>query len=314
MSADSASVLAWREALGALEVRLGELFVRAEPRRQAGLYLEGLLSAAERKNGWQLAEQIGDARPWRTQRLLSHALWDQDAARDLCRDYVIEHLGAADGVLIVDETGFLKKGEHSVGVARQYSGTAGRIENAQIGVFLTYASGKGHALIDRELYLPEAWCDAPDKRAEAAIPDAVAFATKPALAGRMIGRALDAGLPCAWVLGDEIYGSDRRLRMDLERREQPFVRAIRSNEKLWAVLDKRLGQHAASRRLTPGRQSADPSLATPLGGGRQQRRSALRLGPPAPDPAAAAALGALAAGPAQLQGSDGSRLLRRFRP
>ena len=247
MAADSASVLAWREELSALEVRLGELFVRAEPRRQAGLYLEGLLSAAKRKNGWQLAEQIGDARPWRTQRVLSHVLWDQDAARDLCRDYVIEHLGAADGVLIVDETGFLKKGEHSVGVARQYSGTAGRIENAQIGVFLTYASGKGHALIDRELYLPEAWCDARDRRAEAAIPDAVAFATKPALAGQMIGRALDAGLPCAWVLGDEIYGSDRRLRMDLERREQPFVLAIRSNEKLWAVLNKRLGQHAASR-------------------------------------------------------------------
>src|SRR3954454_13286778 len=121
MSADSASVLAWREELGALEVRLGELFVRAEPRRQAGLYLEGLLSAAKRKNGWQLAEQIGDARPWRTQRVLSHGLWDQDAARDLCRDYVIEHLWAADGVLIVDETGFLEKGEHLVGVRRQYS-------------------------------------------------------------------------------------------------------------------------------------------------------------------------------------------------
>src|SRR5919205_207976 len=188
MSADSASVLAWREELSALEARLGELFVRAEPRRQAGLYLEGLLSAAKRKNGWQLAELIGDTRPWRTQRVLSHVLWDQDAARDLCRDYVIEHLGAADGVLIVDETGFLKKGEHSVGVARQYSGTAGRIENAQIGVFLAYASDKGHALIDRELYLPEAWCDAPDKRAEAAIPDEVAFATKPA---RTAG--------CAWI-------------------------------------------------------------------------------------------------------------------
>ena len=157
MSADSAGVLAWREELGALEARLGALFVRAEPRRQAGLYLEGLLSAAKRKNGWQLAEQIGDARPWRTQRVLSHVLWDQDAARDLCRDYVLEHLGAADGVLIVDETGFLKKGGHSAGVARQYSGTAGRVENAQIGVFLAYAGGKGHALIDRELYLPEDW-------------------------------------------------------------------------------------------------------------------------------------------------------------
>src|SRR3712207_1483435 len=126
MSADPASVLAWREELSALEMRLGELFVRAEPRRQAGLYREGLMSAAKRKNGWQPAEQIGDARPWRTQRVLSHVLWDQDAARDLCRGYAVEHLGAADGVLIVDETGFLKKGEHSAGVVRQDSGTTGR--------------------------------------------------------------------------------------------------------------------------------------------------------------------------------------------
>src|SRR4028118_1626204 len=166
--------------------------------RRAGRFPEGLLGAARRKNGWQLAEQIGDARPWRTQRVLSHVLWDEDAARDLCRDYVLEHLGAPDGVLIVDETGFLKKGEHSAGVARQYSGTAGRIENAQIGVFLAYASGKGHALIDRELYLPKReWCEDAGKRAEAAIPEAVDFATKPALASRMAGRALDAGPPAA---------------------------------------------------------------------------------------------------------------------
>src|SRR5215210_3431628 len=241
MAADSASVLAWREELGALQVRLGELFVRAEPRRQAGLYLEGLLSAAKRKNGWQLAEQIGDARPWRTQRVLSHVLWDADAAQELCRDYVFEHLGAADGVLIVDETGFLKKGEHSAGVARQYSGTAGRVENVQIGVFLVYASSKGHALIDRELYLPKEWCADANRRAAAAIPDAVEFATKPTLAGEMIGRALDAGLPCAWVLGDEIYGSDRRLRIDLESRKQPFVLAIR-------LLPRCCGGIQASRR------------------------------------------------------------------
>jgi SRSO17 transposase len=248
MLADAAGVLAWRDELGALTARLGRLFVRPEPRRQAGLYLEGLLSAAKRKNGWQLAEQIGDARPWRTQRVLSHVLWDEDAARDLCREYVLEHLGAEDGVLIVDETGFLKKGGHSAGVARQYSGTAGRIENAQIGVFLAYAGGNGHALIDRELYLPKKeWCDDPSKRAETAIPEAVTFATKPALASRMIGRALDAGLPCAWVLGDEVYGSDRRLRMELERREQPFVLAIRSNEKLRAALEKHSGQHTAAR-------------------------------------------------------------------
>ena len=247
MAAGSSSILIWREELAILQMRLGALFGRPEPRRQAGLYLEGLLSAVERKNGWQLAEQIGDARPWRTQRVLSHVLWDEAAARDLCRDYVIEHLGSRDGVLIVDETGFLKKGEHSAGVARQYTGTAGRIENAQVGVFLAYASSKGHALIDRELYLPQKeWCENAARRAAVSIPDAVTFATKPALAGRMIGRVLDAGLRCAWVLGDEVYGSDRRLRMELEQRGQPFVLAIRSNEKLWSVLGDRLGQHAAA--------------------------------------------------------------------
>src|SRR3954466_14775059 len=200
MAAESTSVLVWRNELTALQERLGGVFGRAEPRRQAGLYLEGLLSATERKNGWQLAEQAGDARPWRTQRVLSHVLWDADAAQELCRDYVFEHLGAADGVLIVDETGFLKKGEHSAGVARQYSGTAGRVENVQIGVFLAYASGKGHALIDRELYLPEACCDDAHPPGAAAIPDEVDFTSMPALAGEMIGRAMDTGLPYAWML------------------------------------------------------------------------------------------------------------------
>src|SRR4051794_24868481 len=192
---------------------------------------------------------------------------DADAAQELCRDYVFEHLGAADGVLIVDETGFLKKGEHSAGVARQYSGTAGRVENVQIGVFLAYASSKGHALIDRELYLPKEWCEDADRRAAAAIPDEIDFATKPALAEEMIGRALDAGLSCAWVLGDEIYGSDRHLRMDLERREQPFVLAIRSNEKLWSQLGGRLGQHAPPR---PAPSLPARAWRRPSGGARRQ--------------------------------------------
>ena len=165
-----ASVFEWRSELSALHARLGELFVRSEPRRQAGLYLEGLLSAVERKNGWQLAEHLGDARPWRTQRLLSHVQWDEAAARDLCRGYVVESLADREAVLIVDETGFLKKGTKSAGVARQYSGTAGRIENCQIGVFLAYASGKGHALIDRELYLPKEWAEDPARRKAAGIP------------------------------------------------------------------------------------------------------------------------------------------------
>src|SRR3954462_15399279 len=172
----------WRDELEQVQDRLGELFVRPEPRQQAGLYPGALLSSAERKNGWQLAEQIGDARPWRTQRVLSDALWSQDKARALCRHYVIEHLGAPDGVLVVDETGFLKKGTKSVGVARQYTGTAGRIENCQVGVFLGYVTDRGRALLDRALYLPKDWA-ADRKRWEAAgVPKDVAFATKLVLA------------------------------------------------------------------------------------------------------------------------------------
>jgi SRSO17 transposase len=242
----AARVFDWRSELSALHARLGELFVRSEPRRQAGLYLEGLLSAVERKNGWQLAEHLGDARPWRTQRVLSHVQWDEEAARDLCRTYVVEALADREAVLIVDETGFLKKGTKSAGVARQYSGTAGRIENCQIGVFLAYASDKGHALIDRELYLPKEWAEDPARRAAAGVPTEVAFATKPELARRMIARAIAAAVPFAWVLGDEVYGSDRRLRIDLEQQERPFVLAIRSNEKLWSTLEDRPGQHAAA--------------------------------------------------------------------
>jgi SRSO17 transposase len=246
VGSEYAEVLSWREELAELQERLGRLFGRGDARRQANLYLAGLLSAVERKNGWQLAEQIGDARPWRTQRVLSRTLWQADAARDLCREYVVEKLGAEDGVLVIDETGFLKKGRKSAGVARQYSGTAGRVENCQIGVFLAYASERGHALIDRELYLPKEWAQDDARRAGAEIPPEVPFATKPHLAERMIARAIAAGVPFAWVTGDEIYGSDRRLRMFLEAHERPFVLAVRSNEKLWSVLDGRLGQHAAA--------------------------------------------------------------------
>jgi len=248
-----------------LHARLGELFVRSEPRRQAGLYLEGLPSAVERKNGWQLAEHLGDARPWRTQRLLSHVRWDEEAARDLCRAYVVEPLADREGVLIVDETGFLKKGTKSAGVARQYSGTAGRIENCQIGVFLAYASGNGHALIDRELYRPREWAEDPARRKAAGIPKEVTFATKPALARRMIARAIAAGVPFAWVLGDEVYGSDRRLRLDLEQQERPFVLAIRSNEKLWSTLEDRTGQHTAAALAAAVPEAAWQSLSAGAG-------------------------------------------------
>jgi SRSO17 transposase len=233
----------WRAELEELLARFGRLFARSEPRDQAGRYLEGLLGPVERKNGWQLAEHLGDGRPWGTQRVLSHALWDEGAARDLCRDYAVERLGAAGAVLVVDETGFLKKGRHSAGVARQYSGTAGRIENSQVGVFLAYASRRGHALIDRRLYLPQAWAEDRERRRAAKIPDAVPFRTKPEIARAMIARALDGGVPCEWVLGDEVYGADRRLRMMLEARGRAYLLAIRGNDRLWSELDGRVGQH-----------------------------------------------------------------------
>jgi SRSO17 transposase len=228
----SGVLLPWSEELTALKDRIGGLFCRSEPRRQIGLLLEGLIGGAERKNGWQLAEYAGDPAPWRMQALLGRTLWDQEKARDICRDYVIEYLGDPSGVLVLDETGFLKKGSHSVGVARQYSGTAGRIENCQIGVFLGYAGPKGHALIDRRLYLPKDWIEDTERRKAASIPDDVTFATKPKIGTAMVEAALDAGVPCAWVLGDSVYGSDKSLRVMLERRDKPYVLSIRGNERL----------------------------------------------------------------------------------
>lgn len=219
----SGASLPWSEDLTALKERVGGLFRRAEPRRQIGLLLEGLIGGAERKNGWQLAEYAGDPAPWRMQALLGRTVWDQEKARDICRDYVIEHLGDPSGVLVLDETGFLKKGSHSAGVARQCSGTAGRIENCQIGVFLGYASPKGHALIDRRLYLPKDWIEDAERRKAANIPDDLTFATKPKIGIAIVAAALDAGVPCAWVLGDSVYGSEKSLRVMLERRDKPYV-------------------------------------------------------------------------------------------
>src|SRR3954467_15731846 len=171
----SLEVGGWRAGLGGLLARFGRLFVRAEPRGQAGRYLEGLLGPAERKNGWQLAEAIGDARPWRTRRVLGHVLWDEEAARDLCREHAVARLGAGDAVLVVDESGLVKKGEHSAGVARQYCGTVGKVENCQAGVFLAYGSRGGHALIDRRLCLPEAWGGDPGRPSPAKAPGGAPF-------------------------------------------------------------------------------------------------------------------------------------------
>jgi SRSO17 transposase len=222
----------WTAELEALCERIAPRLGRIEVRRRAGGFLRGLLSGAERKNGWQLAEQAGDATPDGMQRLLNHARWDPDEVRDDLRDYVVEHLGDPGGVLVVDETGFLKKGTKSAGVQRQYSGTAGRIENCQIGVFMVYAGPRGHALVDRELYVPRGWIDDRLRCREAGIPDAVGFQTKPQLARRMLERALDAEVPVAWVTADEVDGQDGRLRRWLEQRDVAHVLAVRSSESL----------------------------------------------------------------------------------
>jgi len=188
-------VRAWEQELDRLHARIAPHFRRAEPRRRSRAYIQGLLSSVERKNGWQLAEQLGETAPDGVQRLLNAAAWDADAVRDDLRAYVVEHLADPGAVLVIDETGFLKKGTKSVGVKRQYSGTAGRIENCQIGVFLCYASRHGAAFIDRALYLPKEWARDQQRRQEAGVPDAVPFATKPELATEMVFRALDAGVP-----------------------------------------------------------------------------------------------------------------------
>jgi SRSO17 transposase len=199
--------------------RVAARFCRVEPRRRARAFVLGLLADLPRKNCWTIAELAGDATPDGMQHLLERARWDADAVRDDLRDYVVEHLGGADAVLVVDETGDLKKGAGSAGVQRQYTGTAGRVENSQVAVFLTYAGRGGHALIDRELYLPRSWTADPDRCRAAGIPECTAFATKPKLVRRMIARALDAGGPAGWVTGDEVYGSDPGLRADLEHRK-----------------------------------------------------------------------------------------------
>ena len=248
---DVAEVARWAKGIEGVHECIAGRFRRPEPRRRALDYLRGLLSPVERKNGWQLAEQAGDATPYGVQHLLSTYVWDAGLVRDDLRDYVVEHLGDVHGVLVVDETGFLKKGNKSVGVQRQYSGTAGRIENCQIGVFLTYASAQGRTLLDRELYLPRVWADDLERRREAGVPEKVAFRTKPQLARRMLERALESGVPFGWVTGDEVYGNDRNLRLWLERRDVPHVLAVRSNEKLWAETD-RGWRPVRADRLVPG--------------------------------------------------------------
>lgn len=238
----------WARDLESLHQRIAGHFVRSEQRERVLAYLKGLMSPVERKNGWQLAEYAGEPTPDGMQRLLNSAKWDADAVRDDLCAYVVEHLGDREAILVIDETGFLKKGTKSVGVKRQYSGTAGRVENCQIGVFLSYASPKGYTFLDRELYLPKEWASDLERRKEAGVPETIGFATKPQLAQAMLQRALEAGVPVAWVTGDEVYGGDRRLRIWLEEQEQPFVLAIACNEPLWCHVGSGPEQKRADER------------------------------------------------------------------
>ena len=196
----------WAASLREIKKRIRPLFTQERVARNAGLFLEGLLGDEQRKTGWMRAEAAGDPGPWRQQAILGRRDWDADALRDIVRDYVIEHLADDDAVLVIDETGFLKQGKASCGVARQYTGSAGKITNCQIGVFATYVSRHGHAFIDRALYLPKEWTDDPDRLEATYVPADVGFATKPKLATRMIARAIAASVPFKWVAGDTVYG------------------------------------------------------------------------------------------------------------
>ena len=255
----------WGQQLDEVARRIGVRFPRSETRDRVRTYLVGLLGPVQRKNAWQVAEQIGDADPYGVQYLMGRSEWDPDAVRDDLRGYVVEALGDPDAVLVLDETGFLKKGTKSAGVARQYTGTAGRIENAQVGVFLAYAARHGTAFLDRALYLPGEWTDDPDRCLAAGIPAGTAFATKPALAKAMLERAFAAGVPAAWVTGDEVYGGDGRLRRWLEGQRRPYVLAVRANQYVWvgfrqatvAALAKTLPKRAW-HKITIGAGSKGP--------------------------------------------------------
>ena len=204
------------------------LFTQERVAASAGLFLDGLLGEERRKTGWMRAEAAGDPGPWRQQAILGRGRWDADALRDIVREYVVETLAEPNAVLVVDETGFLKQGKASCGVARQYTGSAGKITNCQIGVFTAYVSGRGHAFIDRALYLPKAWADDPARRAAAHVPQQIAFATKPHLARAMVERAIAAGVPFAWVVGDSIYGVSE-VEMALRRAGKGYVLGVNSN-------------------------------------------------------------------------------------
>jgi SRSO17 transposase len=236
----------WAASLREVKARMRPLFTQDRVAASAGLFLDGLLGEERRKTGWMRAEAAGDPGPWRQQAILGRGRWDADALRDIVRAYVVETLAEPNAVLVVDETGFLKQGKASCGVARQYTGSAGKITNCQIGVFAAYVSSKGHAFIDRALYLPKAWADDPARRAAAHVPQEIAFATKPHLARTMVERAIAAGVPFAWVVGDSIYGVSE-VEMGLRRAGKGYVLGVNSNSQFnsWGAKPPVAGTAAA---------------------------------------------------------------------
>ena len=244
-----AEVQVWADGLAELGALIGRRFSRSEPRERVVEYLRGLLSAEERKNSWTLSERAGEATADGMQRLLSTSDWDPDLVRDDLQRYVVDHLADPGGVLVVDETGFLKKGTRSAGVARQYSGTAGRIENSQVGVFLTYTTTSGRTFLDRELYLPRAWTDDRDRCRRAGIGDDVGFATKPELAIRMLRRAREVGVPARWVTGDAVYGQHSGLRAAIEELAMSYVLAVPVSQHVIADDPKLAGEHRAGELI-----------------------------------------------------------------
>jgi SRSO17 transposase len=258
---------AWTQELRALVDQIGSRFARREARERVLAYLSGLLSPLKRKNGWQLAEQAGDRTPYAMQHLLDRAKWDADAVCDDLQAYVRTHLADPEAIVVIDETSFLKKGTHSVGVGPQYSGITGHLENCQVGVFLVYATTQGATFYDRSLYLPKDWAADVEQRRQADVPEEVRFATKPQLARRMVERALDGGLPVRWVVGDEVYGNDGRLRQALEQRWQRYALTISATTDLWMGWEQRAARQiiatqpgAAWERLSAGDGAKGPRV------------------------------------------------------
>jgi SRSO17 transposase len=253
-----------------MKARIRPLFGQERVAASAGQFFDGLLGNEPRKTGWMRAEAAGDPGPWRQQAILGRGRWDADALRDIVRDYALETLADEDAVLVIDETGFLKQGKASCGVARQYTGSAGKITNCQIGVFASYVSRHGHAFIDRALYLPKEWTDDRARLKAAHVPEAVGFATKPQIARRMIARAIAAKVPFSFVAADSVYGTGD-IETVLRKAGKGYVLGVASNHVFRSWGKKQLiGSTAAKiaenlpknawRRLSAGEGTKGPRL------------------------------------------------------